>query len=157
MSQNAFVTSSAIDCDIIGRMLIKLVRYRVIVWRSAFISSFMDVEPCNKQNNVCSLMIICLYPHLSVIFGVYFLCCFATPETNTKMTLSWVHWQFTTRVHTLLYIYISSYTMTSQLGKCLEYSHLHNKPTLISGERNSSPMQMQYLWKSFNNMKNFTW
>ena len=67
MSQNAFVTSSAIDCDIIGRMLIKLVRYRVIVWRSAFISSFMDVEPCNKQNNVCSLMIICLYPHLSVI------------------------------------------------------------------------------------------
>ena len=36
-------------------------------------------------------------------FGVYFPRCCATREINTKITLSWAHKQFATRVHTLFY------------------------------------------------------
>ena len=39
-------------------------------------------------------------------FCVYFPCCFATQEINTKITLSWALKQFITRVHTLFSIYI---------------------------------------------------
>ena len=42
---------------------------------------------------------------LECYFGVYFPCCCATREINTKITLSWVHKQFATRVHTLFSIY----------------------------------------------------
>ena len=42
---------------------------------------------------------------LECYFGVYFLRCCATREINTKITLSWTHKQFATRVHTLFYIY----------------------------------------------------
>ena len=43
---------------------------------------------------------------LECYFGVYFPCCCATREINTKITLSWAPKQFSTRVHTLFYIYI---------------------------------------------------
>ena len=49
----------------------------------------------------------CKYSHdklsmysLECYFGVYFPHCFATWEINTNITLSWVHKQFATRVHT---------------------------------------------------------
>ena len=42
---------------------------------------------------------------LECYFGVYFPRCCATREINTKITLSWVHKQFATRVHTLISIY----------------------------------------------------
>ena len=41
---------------------------------------------------------------LECYFGVYFPRCCATQEINTKITLSWAHKQFATRVHTLFYI-----------------------------------------------------
>ena len=41
-------------------------------------------------------------------FGVYFPRCCATREINTKITPSWAHRQFVTRVHTLFYIYTTS-------------------------------------------------
>ena len=45
---------------------------------------------------------------LECYFGVYFPRCCATREINTKITLSWAHKQFTTRVHTLFYINYAS-------------------------------------------------
>ena len=41
---------------------------------------------------------------LECYFGVYFPSCCATREINTKITLSWAHKQFATRVHTLFSI-----------------------------------------------------
>ena len=42
---------------------------------------------------------------LECYFGVYFPRCCATREINTKITLSWAHKQFVTRVHILFYMY----------------------------------------------------
>ena len=42
---------------------------------------------------------------LECYFGVYFPRCCATREINTKITRSWAHKQFATRVHTLFSIY----------------------------------------------------
>ena len=39
-------------------------------------------------------------------FDVYFPRCWATREINTKITISWAHKQFATRVHTLFYLII---------------------------------------------------
>ena len=44
---------------------------------------------------------------LECYFGVCFPRCLATREINTKITLSWAHKQFATRIHTLFYMYIS--------------------------------------------------
>ena len=41
---------------------------------------------------------------LECYFGVYFPRCCATREINIKITLSWAHKQFATRVHTLFYM-----------------------------------------------------
>ena len=44
---------------------------------------------------------------LECYFGVYFPRCCATRQINTKITFSWAHKQFATRVHTLFYMYYS--------------------------------------------------
>ena len=55
---------------------------------------------------------------LECYFGVYFPCCFATWETNTKITVSQVNTWFATPVHTLFPIHYSDVimgAMTSQI------------------------------------------
>ena len=85
-------------------------RHGDCVWRSSFSVIYGFVMSCKKWNNVCTLVTNCLCTHSSVnlvfislecYFGVYFPRCCATREINTKITLSWAHKQFATRVHTL--------------------------------------------------------
>ena len=71
---------------------------------------------------------------LECYFGVYFPRCCATREINTKITLSWAHKQFATRVHALFYIYLDQYLLSLLMHMChlasLSYSviPLYNKP-----------------------------
>ena len=84
------VTSSAIDCYVIGRTKTERVRYGDDVKRSSFLSSFL--------NSLCR--------NVQCYFGIYFPRCFATREINIKITLSWALKQFVTRIHTLFSFYI---------------------------------------------------
>ena len=57
-------------------------------------------------------------------FGVYFLICETTREINTKITLSWVHKQFITSVHTLLY-FLHYIMCPSMMIKKTIFTHWH--------------------------------
>ena len=102
--QNCLVTvmSSEIDCDVISRTKTERVRHGDDVWRSSFVSSFMELL-CHVSNKLMYVLawrtVFCAQS--SVIFGVYFPRCFTTQEINTKINLSWALKQFVTRVHTL--------------------------------------------------------
>ena len=53
-----------------------------------------------------------LYTHLSVILVFISLVALQLREIHTKITLSWAHILFATRVHSLCYIYITMYLWT---------------------------------------------
>ena len=74
------------------------------VWRSSFLTSFMD-SLCRVRNKIIYALLRRTVYALECYFGVYFPRCCATREINTKITLSWAHKKFPTRVHTLFYIY----------------------------------------------------
>ena len=54
---------------------------------------------------------------LECYFGLYFPRCCTTREINTKITLSWAHKQFATRVHTLFYIQFTADLPPEQNGR----------------------------------------
>ena len=69
---------------------------------------------------------------LECYFGVYFPRCCATREINTKITLSWAHKQFATRVHTFFYIYSTHLCVwllipATSLCICVELYGNHSK------------------------------
>ena len=71
----------------------------VYVWRSSFLSSFMD-SLCRVRNRIIYVLSWWIFFHsLDSPRG------FSTREVNTKITLSWAQKQFATRVHTLFSIY----------------------------------------------------
>ena len=77
-----------------------------------------------KKNNVCTLVTNRLCAHSSVIL-VFISIVAATREINTKITLSWAHKQFATRVNTLFYVY--SWDMPRPLWHLLQYVlYIHN-------------------------------
>ena len=79
----------------------------------------------------CDKLFLC---SLECYFGVYFPCCFATQEINTKITILWVQKKIGTRVHALFSIYsqrISSFHLSYfdnsvPQSKDLEPVHYHS-------------------------------
>ena len=81
MSQLSFIVmSSAIDCDVIGRMKTKRVRHGDDVYRLSFLSSFMDTL-CHVRNKT---MYVLLSQTVSVLTWVLFLCLFPELLCNSE-------------------------------------------------------------------------
>ena len=68
------------------------------------LAPFMD-SLCHVRNKIMYVLLWRTVYALKCYFGVYFLSCCTTWEINTKITLSWAHKQFATRVHALFSIY----------------------------------------------------
>ena len=89
---------------IISRTKTERVRHGYDMWRSSFLSSFMD-SLCRVRKKKCMYSRNELFMRSpECYFGVYFPSCFADREINTKITLSWALKKFVTRVHTLFAI-----------------------------------------------------
>ena len=67
------------------------------------LTSFLD-SLCLRNEILYILSWRTVYALRECYFGVYLPCWFVTREMNTKITLSWAHKQFATRVQSLFYI-----------------------------------------------------
>ena len=108
-----FASQLSVHCDVIAN---RLWRHQQNIKRARHSTGIMCEDPrfsviygfvmsCKKLDNVCTLVTNCLCTHSSVILVFISCTVCATREINTKITLSWAHKQFATRVHTLFSIY----------------------------------------------------
>ena len=126
---HVFASQLSGHCDVIAN---RLWRYRQDVkgateirrWcvKILVLASFMD-SLCRVWNKV---MYVLLWRTVYALtrgcyFGVYFPRCCANWEINTKITLSWAHKQFSTRVHTSSSMYLVSPLMPKELISLVSY------------------------------------
>ena len=133
------MTSSAIDCDVISRTRTERMRHGDDMWRSSFLSAFMD-SLCRIRKKMMFVLewqtVFCAHERIILVFILRVAQKLGNIYQNN---LPWAHKQFATRVYIFVSIY-KEFRLFYFYKRCFE--HIMYQVNIFDDKTESTIIQM---------------